>query len=465
MTDTKTIETINFSLDTLRSGYLNKDFNVVDVVKEVIRRIKNGQDAIWTQVFSEEALIKQAESLLHADISRLPLFGIPFSVKDNIHALGLTTTASCESLAYIPEKNAESVQLLLDAGAILVGKNTLDQFATGLVGVRSPKHPVNSFNPEYIPGGSSSGSAVAVASGLVSFSLGSDTGGSGRIPAALNNIVGFKPTPGLISVEGMIYANRTFDCIPIFSLLCSDAKTVFDLIYSADCTDPYCGDYLPQENTPALSDFSSQIVAIPSAEYLNFFGDEKAKAAFALSVERMKGLGAKVHEIDFSSFIYAGKKLFDGPLLSERYASIQSFIKDESLIEPSVKAIIEKAKQFSAVDLCEEIYEIIEIRAKVRKMFTDFDLIMVPTAPTIYKVSELKNDPISLNTNMGYYTYFANILNLSALALPSEIRSDGLPFGICLIGGPREDEKLLHLGEQWQLETKLFLGNRLGFIA
>ncbi len=461
MTRVNNFNDISLSIETLRSGYLNNQFTVIDVVLEVIRRVKKEQDGIWTLLVDEDKLISRAKYLMHQDVEELPLFGIPFSVKDNIHIRGIPTTASCKSLSFEPLKTADSVQHLLDSGAILIGKNTMDQFATGLVGIRSHIYPVNPFNQEYIPGGSSSGSAVAVATGLVSFSLGSDTGGSGRIPAALNNIVGLKPTPGVISIEGMIYANRSFDCMPIFALLCGDAKTIFDLIYRIDNTDSFCGDYTEEKINQYPCDFSNLKAAIPNSNHLNFFGDDLAKNSFELSVKRLRKLGAEIVEIDFSDFIQAGKKIFEGPILSERYASIKSYIDDESELDQNVKNIIEKAKNYSAVDLYEETYEISDIRARVRKKFEDFDFIFVPTAPTIYKISEVEKNPITLNTNMGYYTYFVNILNLSALALPSEIRQDGLPFGICMIGKPRTDEMLLQLGEIWQKETNLFLGKKL----
>ena len=460
------IQTISLSLETLRCGYSNGEFSVADIVNEVYRRIdERGNDGVWTFLQDYSKVLEKANMLMQMNPKSLPLYGVPFCVKDNIHVEGLPTTASCPSIAFIPKQTAKVVKRLEDAGAILIGKNTMDQFATGLVGVRSPEHPVNPFNSEYIPGGSSSGSAVAVAAGLVSFSLGSDTGGSGRIPAALNNIVGLKPTPRILSTHGMIYANRSFDCLPIFALSCADAKLVFEQALTIDCSDPFLGDAHSLHDIEQKP-ISEQVVAIPAPEYLEFFDDNQAKKCFENAVSRMKKLGAKLIDIDFSPFIEAGRMLFDGPLLAERLSSIDAYIQSDSNdVNKSVRAIVEKAKQYSAVDLCNEYYRITELQALVKELFSKIDFLMVPTAPTIYPISEVHADPIKLNTNMGYYTYFVNILNLSAIAVPSEIRADGLPFGVCFVGKPQSDFALMSSGQQWQQSNNLYLGHHAGLIT
>ena len=349
------IETLSLSFESLKQCYKNDVFTAVDVVNEIFRRINTrGEDGVWTFVLKQSEVLQRAKDLMDMDAASLPLYGIPFCVKDNIHIEGYPTTASCPSIAFIPEKTALVVKRLMDAGAILVGKNTMDQFATGLVGVRSPEHPVNLFDPAYIPGGSSSGSAVAVSAGLVSFALGSDTGGSGRIPAALNNIVGVKPTPGVLSTDGMVYANRSFDCMPIFALSCNDAKSVFEQGLTEDVSDPFLSNFtaLPEgQDKP----FSKQIIGIPAPKYLEFFGDANAQKCFENAVSKMKSLGATLVDVDYSIFLEAGRMLFDGPLLAERLSSIEPFLKDDSNdIHSSVRAIVEKAKQYSAVDLCHE---------------------------------------------------------------------------------------------------------------
>jgi allophanate hydrolase len=465
MKSNQTIEAMSFDIANLRAAYAGTSLSPVDVIEEVYRRIAaRGEDFVWTSLVAKEEALNNAEHLLSVDAHSLPLYGIPFSVKDNIHVKDLPTTASCPDFSHFPEDSASVVKKLIAAGAILIGKNTMDQFATGLVGVRSPGHPVNSFNPEYIPGGSSSGSGVAVAVGLVSFSLGSDTGGSGRIPAALNNIVGLKPTPGLISTAGMVYANRSFDCVPIFALTCADAKQVLDQAVGVDISDATLrsrqqSDKQSPSNIP--SSLGQLVVAVPDLANREFFGDSLAEQCFNDAIARMESLGAEVVEIDFSHFLEAGKMLFDGPLLAERYSSLESFLTtNPDSVNSNVKAIVEKAKQYSAVDLCKEYYRITELKAITRVALSNIDILMVPTAGTIYTIDEVAADPVKLNTNMGYYTYYANILQLSALAVPAAIRPDGLPFGVCFLAGPQEEAALVALGREWQNDTGLLLGDK-----
>lgn len=449
----------DLQLSTLREGYIGKQLSPVDLVREVYRRINTHSVAgVWTSLVAEEDAVVQAENLLTKNPFDLPLYGIPFAVKDNIHVEGMTTTAGCPGFAHLPEATASVVQKMLDAGAILIGKNTLDQFATGLVGIRSNPHPSNSFNSNYIPGGSSSGSAVAVASGLVSFALASDTGGSGRVPAALNNIVGLKPTPGIISSHGMVYANRSFDCVPIFALTCEDAKAVFDCALGPDEKDCFMRTDLSSLNRPdyGRSNFK---VGIPREQQLNFFGDKLAKEAFESATSRISAMGGSLHEIDFESFTSAGRKLFNGPYLAERLASVGDFLKDHRDKMNSVVAdIIASASQYTAVDFVKDNYELQYLRSRVVAIMASVDLIMVPTTGTIYTINEVEENPKSCNTNMGYYTYFSNLLQLSALALPSSIRSDQLPFGVCFLAGPMEDRSLLELGARWQSAAALPLG-------
>jgi allophanate hydrolase len=458
---TPTIQSISLDISSLKAGYSDGRFSPIDVVKEVYRRIDlRGEDNVWTVKIGRDAAIQRAESLVSEQSDALPLYGIPFSVKDNIHVQGLPTTAGCPSFSHFPEQTAKVVTKLLSAGAILIGKNTMDQFATGLVGIRSPGYPVNPFNSDYIPGGSSSGSGVAVSVGLVSFSLGSDTGGSGRIPAALNNIVGLKPTPGLISTHGMIYANRSFDCVPVFALTCADAWTVFEQASDVDIRDPFlranqtCIDSIPRS-------LSALRIGVPDQISCKFFGDSLAEGCFNEAIVKAQSLGAHLTEVDFTHFIEAGKMLFDGPLLAERFASIAPFLEaNPNEVNSNVKSIVEKAKSYSAVDLCKEYYRITELKALTRETFSSVDILMVPTAGTIYKINEVESDPINLNTNMGYYTYFANILQLSAIAVPTDIRDDGLPFGICFLGAAQQDSALAEIGELWQRSTNLALGDR-----
>lgn len=450
---------MSLDFDTLKNVYCTGALRPVDVVREVYRRIRErGEDFVWVCLVPEIEALAAAQALEARTPVQLPLYGLPFAVKDNIHVAGLKTTAGCPAYSHYPTKTATVVQKLLDAGAILIGKNTMDQFATGLVGIRSPGHPVNPFNSEYIPGGSSSGSAVAVSVGLVSFSLGSDTGGSGRVPAALNNIVGLKPTPGIISAVGMVYANRSFDCIPIFALTCLDAKKVFDVAVGPDPDDPFMRTnptHIAKSTFPA----SGFMIGIPDKANRKFFGDLLAEKSFDHAINLIQDLGGKILEIDFSPFVAAGSMLFDGPILAERLVSLGEFFESHREdVHPVVGSIIDKAKSYSAVDLVKEYYRLRQLMSAAYAELQKVDALMVPTAGTIYKIKEVESDPITLNANMGYYTYFANLLQLSALAVPAVLRDDGLPFGVCFIAGPQEDTALISLGDRFQKATELGLG-------
>ncbi|MFT6387231.1 MAG: allophanate hydrolase [Cellvibrionaceae bacterium] len=445
------IHSINFEIDQLKNYYQAGRFTPADIVAEVYRRIRTQVNSgVWVTVVSEQEAIEKAKIVGSKSIDDFPLYGIPFSVKDNIHVEGLPTTASCPAFSHYPKETATVVEKLLAAGAILIGKNTMDQFATGLVGIRSSEHPVNTFNSEYIPGGSSSGSAVAVATGLVSFSLGSDTGGSGRVPAALNNIVGLKPTPGIISSHGMVYANRSFDCVPIFALRCADAKTVFDCLVGFDPKDSFS----IRHQIPDLASFVDNekfTIGIPSKQQLQFFGDESAEKSFFTAVDKMAMLGATIVEIDFSLFIEAGKMIFDGPFLAERFNSLEKFLKTNPHdVNTVVASIVEKANAYSAIDLCQEYYRLKVLQRDAYELFETINAMMVPTAGTIYKIKEVEADPVNLNATMGYYTYYANLLKLSVLAVPAAIRSDGLPFGVCFVAGPERDEAIMELALKWE---------------
>jgi len=445
------IHLVHFEINQLKCHYKAATFTPTDIIIEVYRRIsKQANNGVWVTLVPEAEAIAAAKKVEQQSINDLPLYGIPFSVKDNIHVEGLPTTASCPAFSHYPKETATVVKKLLAAGAILIGKNTMDQFATGLVGIRSPEHPVNSFNSEYIPGGSSSGSAISVATGLVSFSLGSDTGGSGRIPAALNNIVGLKPTPGIISSHGMVYANRSFDCVPIFALTCLDAKVVFDCLVGFDRKDAFSIKH-------KVSDVASFVnnekftIGVPNKKQLKFFGDALAEKSFFSTVDKMAELGATIVEVDYSLFIEAGKMIFDGPFLAERFNSLADFFKSNPQdINSVVAGIVEKAQGYSAVDLCQEYYRLKVLQRDACELFETIDAMMVPTAGTIYKIKEVEADPVGLNATMGYYTYFANILRLSVLAVPAAIRSDGLPFGVCFVAGPERDEAIMELALKWE---------------
>lgn len=434
---------------TLRRAYLTGTVTPVEVIHEIHRRIQaRGEDGVWTELVPLHDALADASALAQHDPASLPLYGIPFSVKDNIDVAGMHTTASCPAFAYRPERSATTIELLRKAGAILIGKNTMDQFATGLVGVRAPQHPVNAFDPAYIPGGSSSGSAVAVAEGLVSFALGSDTGGSGRIPAALNNIVGLKPTPGIISTAGMVYANRSFDCVPIFALDCEDAWAVYGQLAQRTPGDPFQRRHPLPPARPLPDRFT---LGVPAEARREFFGDTDAARCFTRAIEQMRDLGAHVVEFDYAPFEEAGTMLFDGPALAERLASVGDFISTHrGDCDPVVAGIVDTASGYSAVDLVRQSYRVRELQAEADRLLAQIDVLMVPTAATVYRIDEVKADPVALNRNMGHYTYFVNLLELCALAIPAGLRANGLPFGVCLVGSPGQDAALVPLASRFQ---------------
>ena len=443
----------------LQRGYSRGDWVPRDVIKEVYRRISaQDKNFVWEYLVPEEEALSVADKLSDKFSSDLPLFGIPFSVKDNIHVEGMPTSASCPAYAHFPDETAPVVRQLLAAGAIIIGKNVMDQFATGLVGTRSEVFPPNPFNPEYIPGGSSSGSAVAVTSHLVSFALGSDTGGSGRVPAALNNIVGFKPTPSAINTCGMVYANRSFDCIPIFSLSCEDAAAVFDVMIETQKQDPFVSPYAKLKPHAAV-EFAGLRIGIPNEASSTFFDDLDAEHQFDAAIKRMGDMGAKVTEFDFTIFKEAGDLIFDGALLAERLASIGPFIQaNQGQVNETVKKIVSTAGSYSAVDLYHALHRLQEIRFYALSLMENFDCIMLPTVGTEYKIVDVLSDPVRLNKNMGYYTYFANPIGLPVIAVPASMKKNGIPFGISLVTAPLEDRKLLHLGRLWQGVTGIAAG-------
>jgi allophanate hydrolase len=380
----------------------------------------------------------------------LPLYGTPFAIKDNIDLAGVPTTAGCPAYAYAPERTATVVERLLAAGAIVVGKTNLDQFATGLVGTRSPYGKCSSvFNASYISGGSSSGSAVAVAKELVSFSLGTDTAGSGRIPAAFNNLVGLKPSRGLLSAAGVVPACRSLDCVSIFAPNCSDAQIVWAAAKGSDPRDPYSR--VPGQGGGAATWAGGRFrFGVPAPSQLEFFGDQESARLFSAAVARLEQLGGTRVEIDFSSFRTVAELLYSGPWVAERLAAIRAFFESHSAeMDPVVARIIGGARRYSAVDAFEAEYRLRALKQDSEREWQRMDVMVVPSAPTIYTHEEIAADPVRLNTNLGYYTNFVNLLDQAAVATPGGFRSDGLPFGITFIGPAFSDEALLALSDRY----------------
>ena len=382
------------------------------------------------------------------------LAGLLFAIKDNIDAKGLATTAACPAFAYAPGENAVVVHKLLDAGASLVGKTNLDQFACGLNGTRSPYGAVpNAINPAYVSGGSSSGSAYVVATGQVDFALGTDTAGSGRVPAGLNNIVGIKPSRGLISARGVLPAAQSVDCVSIFARTVGTAVLVLEAAMGYDPLDPFSR-RLELQALPYPVAFR---FGIPST--LEFYGDQAATAAFGEAVEKLQAMGGMPVVIDFTPLAQAAALLYESALVAERYTAIRSFFDahEEDVVEP-VRSIIASGRGYSAADLYEAQTKLKMFGQQAEAMWDAIDVLLVPTAPTHYRLDEMQKDPVVLNRNLGAYTNFVNLLDYAAISVPSAIRADGLPFGITLIGRCGSDWQLADLGQRYHHDTGLSMG-------
>ncbi|MHB2168865.1 allophanate hydrolase [Alsobacter sp. R-9] len=418
----------------------------VDLVRDVYRRIAEADDpGIFITLVPEETAAAAARALDPAGRGRLPLWGVPFAVKDNIDVAGVPTTAACPDFASVPARSAPVVERLLASGAILIGKTNLDQFATGLVGVRSP-YPVprNAFDPAVVPGGSSSGSAVAVARGLVSFSLGTDTAGSGRVPAALNNLVGLKPSLGLLPTRGVVPACRTLDCVSVFALTVDDAATAAAVMAGPDAEDPFSRPG-PAPRVGASS--PAPVLGIPRDEDLFFDGDAASALAWQAALDAARGLGARFVIVDLRPFLETARLLYEGAYVAERYAAIRSFLEERpGSVHPVTRAIIEGARRFSAADAFDARYRLAEMARVTAPVWSGIDALLVPSIPRPMTVAELEADPLGPNARLGTYTNFVNLLDLCALAVPGPFRIDGFPAGTTLIAPRGRDGALATLG-------------------
>ena len=412
----------------------------------------------WISLLPEAALLARARALDERAPASLPLYGVPFAIKDNIDLAGLPTTAGCPDFAYAPDADAVVVARLIAAGAIPLGKTNLDQFATGLNGTRSPYGACrNAFDPAYISGGSSSGSAVALAAGQVSFSLGTDTAGSGRVPAAFNNLVGLKPTCGLLPSTGLVPACRTLDTISIFTLTAADAATVFGIVRGVDEADAYSRPAEPHgRRFPAGQPFR---FGVPRAGQLAFFGDAHNTGLFGAAVARLERLGGVAVEQDFEPLLETARLLYGGPWVAERYHAIKAFIERQpESVFPVTRAITLGGAQATAVDAFDAQYRLRALKRRCDAAWQDVDLIITPTAGFHPTIAAVEADPIRLNTDLGHYTNFMNLLDYSAVAVPAAFRPDGLPFGVTLFAPAHQDLPLLELAARWQTDTGLPLG-------
>lgn len=438
---------MNLSISHLQAQYQNGSLTPTQLVKQLDAEIGEANSHnIWIQRLTLDEMLVYTKNLEGKDPANLPLYGIPFAIKDNIDLAGTPTTAACPDFAFMPKASATVVQKLIDAGAIPVGKTNLDQFATGLVGTRSPYGACkNSINPDYISGGSSAGSAVSVALNMASFSLGTDTAGSGRVPAAFNNLVGVKPSLGLLSTTGVLPACRTLDCVSIFAKNVADAETVLQVAQGFDVDDAYSRQAPVSE--AVIGD--SFIFGVPRPSQLAFFGNAESPVLFQQAIEKLEKIGGKKLEIDFAPFIETAQLLYEGPWVAERYTAIKDFFDAKSeAIFPTTYKIISNATKFSAADTYSAMYKLKALQRKAEAVWRDIDVLVTPTAGTIYTIDEVQADPVQTNTNLGYYTNFMNLLDMAAIAVPTGFYSNGIGFGVTISAPAYSDYPLINLAKK-----------------
>lgn len=452
------MSTLNLTIPALHTAYRSGTLTPAQLLDELLIRCDSyAAHNIWITRLSREQLQPYLEALAGHSPDTLPLYGVPFAIKDNIDLAAIPTTAGCAEFAYVPSEDAFVVAQLLKAGAIPLGKTNLDQFATGLVGVRSPWGACgNSFNRAYISGGSSAGSAVAVALGLVSFALGTDTAGSGRVPAAFNNIIGVKPSKGLLSTRGVVPACRSLDCVSIFAFTTDDANRVLEVAATFDVQDAYAR---PNRDTNrrnyGLANTPFRF-AIPQDEQLNFFGNDSAQACFTATVRSLEELGGECQRVDFSAFLQAARLLYEGPWVAERRIATTG-VKPQAML-PVIRNILASQQDASADDLFRAQYQLQEYNQQVQAILEHCDCLLTPTAGTIYTIAEVEADPIRLNSHLGYYTNFMNLLDCAAVAMPAGWLDNGLPFGVTLFSRAFSDTRLLSIANRLQQGLQLPLG-------
>ncbi|RWL46910.1 MAG: allophanate hydrolase [Mesorhizobium sp.] len=448
---------IRFDIASLHTAY-QSGLGIAEVIDTVLARIEAARDpGIFIHLATRAEMLAEAEALGSFDPVAKPLWGIPFAVKDNVDVADMPTTAACAEYAYTPDKDATVVAKLKAAGAFVVGKTNLDQFATGLVGVRTPwPIPRNAIDSKLVPGGSSSGSAVATARGIVSFALGTDTAGSGRIPAGLNNIVGLKPTVGALSTTGVVPACRTLDCVSVFALTVDDAYAVFSVAAAHDAADPYSRAIAVQPlatRPPVLT------IGIPAKADLKFFGDASMQAGFEASLGALETLGAKLVEIPFGDFYATADLLYEGAWVAERYAAIRDFFEaNEAALHPVTRKIIGGARNLSAADAFRGFYALQAYKARLAPVIASVDLFCLPTAPTHYSVDAVLADPIVTNSRLGTYTNFVNLLDMCGIAVPTGTRDDGLPMSVTLLAAAGRDGLVAAVARDLHTASDLTLG-------
>ncbi len=447
-------ETAAEILDAYRAGSATPE----DIVARSFTRIRSHDDpAVFITLREEREVLAEAKTLARTGDKALPLYGILVAVKDNIDVKGLPTTAACPAFAYRPSKDATAVARLREAGALILGKTNLDQFATGLVGMRTPYGIArNLFDKQLIPGGSSTGSAIAVAAGFAPLALGTDTAGSGRVPAAFGNIVGIKPSRGLVSAAGVVPACRTLDCVSVFALTIDDAMAMLTIIAGPDLADPFSH----ARPLPAAGPMPDGVrLGVPLPGERLFFGDKTSATAYESALARFASLGAKIVEIDIEPFYAAARLLYEGPWVAERYLTARALIASSpKSMHPVTRQVLLSGAHGTAADAFAAFYQIEELRRVRDHTFRTIDALVLPTAPTIYTIEEVLADPIGLNSRLGTYTNFVNLLDLCGLAVPASMRADGIPFGVTLLAPAGEDAALAAIGREFHRATRLPLG-------
>lgn len=438
---------IAFDVGTLQHAYRTGELTPRSVVDLALDRADRDEEYnVWIDQYEKNARARATE-LSAADPAEYPLYGVPFAVKDNIDVAGNPTTAGCPAYEYVPDETASVVDTLTEAGAILLGKTNMDQFATGLVGTRSPYGACrNAHDPSFISGGSSSGSGVAVARGHVSFALGTDTAGSGRVPAALNGIVGYKPTRGLISTHGVVPACRTLDCVAVFAMTVKDARHVGTVLVGHDDRDPYSRLAADEISLTGSASTSPTVGVFERTEH---FGDEAAAELFEGAVSDAED-HATVVSVPKEPFRETAELLYSGPWVAERFSAVGEFIEaNPDAVNEVVREIISEGASYSAVDSFEAMYELKGQMRRVERIFDNIDILMTPTTGTTYTIEDIAELPKETNSNLGYYTDYVNLLDLSAIAVPSGTRPDGARLGVTFVGSADDDASLFAFADRF----------------
>lgn len=450
------LDQLPFTLTALREAYA-AGTRPADIIDEIFTRLDAVNDpGIFIHLCDRAALRAQADALGAYDPD-MPLWGIPFAAKDNIDVAGIETTAGCPAYAYTPKADAFVIANLRAAGALMIGKTNLDQFATGLVGVRTPYGaPHNAVDPEIVPGGSSGGSGVIVGHGIVTFSLGTDTAGSGRVPAALNNIVGLKPTLGALSASGVVPACRSIETVSIFALTVDDAYAAFAAARGFDAADAYAK---PLAHEALATPSKPLRVGVPDAATIEFFGDSLQQAAFDRDVALLKATGVEIEYISFEPLYAIARMLYEGAWVAERYTVIEDLLKrDPDAIHPVTRQIITHAESMSAADAFKGMYRLADLKRAAEPLLDGLDLLCVPTIPTFYSVADLEADPVTPNSNNGTYTNFVNLLDMCGIAVPTAPRSDGRPGSVTLLAGAGQDALVATVARGFEADCARTMG-------